>query len=1785
MNSVKSTMAGSSEIKEEYTSSLADLTFNSKPLISVLTMLAEEYIAQAKDIVEAIETHLSRVRTEVKLPVLYLIDSIIKNLGGPYTSLFCQNIVSTFCNVFKEVDERTRAEMFRLRQTWNDVIPAKKLYALDIQIKQLDPAWPVTAPPPNHIHFNPKFFKPTTTSALGNLTTTTTTSSVSKVTAPLIPTANADLDEKTISMQQKLINKQRELLELQQRKLELELLQTQVKLQEQLKNKLPVTTTTTNATSTTSSLPMSTSAQNLLLKPEVAKQLSTTSTTSKTTSNTTNTKPKTGTHSVSSVLNAKLQQNTSSNATPRIAPVQSNLANARPIRDPRLLRHHQQQQQQQQQQQLQQAQQNSKTNTNNANVHLETKSKSLVNNKGNIESHGKSKTLPHSSPLKHTQKIGSSPRKTGKFSRDSKSTLAIASSDSAASVATISKSTSSSSLSSSSKSNNKSDTSTKNRLPSKSSIKIKKKGSSMRSDAVNRTESDTASADKDNILLRFDKGTSSGASFRSDKDNSALMRIDKKSDNKHCNNKISKSENKDKLRISKSEIMTTSFKELKGSTKNRNYMRRNRNASVSPEPNNQDVDLRLGAPPEKQPRLQGDISDDKHTIIVDGTTDNPPNKDVDLRQLPSVIGKKRPSTETRDSPNAKKSKTEMFDVLFGREDIDLRQLPPAVMSSPKGADRPPTPPPPIISENKHTPTNRHSEAPIDKIIISPADEECIKAGNMTKAQETALMNKIIAQIETQKLREAKRKESESATNQSISISLQPISDDEFEADFSSNETENEGHKRIASPSDDKGNRVLREDQTKEEPYKENRVREREDRIMPPQNVIPPEETYAKFPRIMEHRDPRANRPWRGRHRQKGWDNMLSGPMLRPGMRPPIRPPGPEPWMRPMNETWRGMGPPGPPLYHNNFGPEQMIPNIPPHMLEQGSHSPNSSNHEVPALEYAPPNSFKFITIDGEAREIRYYDETAIVFMSAGDPREITFHNGVRRIFFDGEPHTLKFNHPYEEISIKGTIHKVRLGAPSREIFIDGKGYQCYFDQNEKTIELDGNTIMVKLEPPPPHVKIGQEKRLDLVAGKIQLVVDAKNMFTIFLDAKPQKFQIDGVEHTLKFVDALRAVLINDVRFEVEFGGLPKPVMLHEVKHFIRFSVLPKGIKPGHVRIKDMEVCQPFESPKNDNENSQDGFSTQMFTATDSLLPISNNAKKSLGCDSPDRNSNSPHHFQNLIHQQNFNNLDMLSSVLSSSMIASSTEGGYKVESGNTPDMHQEIQPSNSISLPSMPTQETTTQSNFNINELFQRLVATGIVTTAAASVQPIEQQLPPFSPSKTARNTNNFKQIKPVDFTKPETLKIRRQPLIQSLHLGMQCSSCGMRFPPEQSMYYSQHLDWHFRQNRRGKKNIRKASSRRWYYTFSDWKNYEELEDLEEREKSYFENQQQNQNEGANEEGEEEIEIPCVPADPNVQNAICEVCQDRFEQFYNEEKDEWQLRMAVRVDDKTYHPLCYEDYQASLVDVTLDESRLNNVPEPESNSNSGIPLLEVPNEESSNKEEEKVENDEDDVMEVIDNIDDDEVPAKESDQQEEPKIDDNEADEDDDDDVIINEVIPEKIVLDDDDKDDYVPPEDDDGLIPGVVVKEEPIDDGFVDVGNGVLKMKTDIVKIKTEPVDNDEPEPDILPPDSADTTHIEVVSSIDGNVELDSGVPTSSGISNKIKINITKPLPTVVPKESRDIISEELKTDCIDPSQPLPPGEEPVQLHVKPALKGLELKRQPTVKKGSELTGLCSIM
>ncbi|PWA24396.1 hypothetical protein CCH79_00011860 [Gambusia affinis] len=175
--------------------------------------------------------------TAEKLPVLYLVDSIVKNVGGEYLAVFAKNLIASFICVFEKVDENTRKSLFKLRSTWDDVFPLKKLYALDVRVNSLDPAWPIKPLPHNFnstssIHVNPRFLKQPEEKPQ--------TQPVPAKPAPVTPappplplavpqTAPAGLTQEQLIRQQ-LLAKQKQLLELQQKKIELELEQTKAQL-------------------------------------------------------------------------------------------------------------------------------------------------------------------------------------------------------------------------------------------------------------------------------------------------------------------------------------------------------------------------------------------------------------------------------------------------------------------------------------------------------------------------------------------------------------------------------------------------------------------------------------------------------------------------------------------------------------------------------------------------------------------------------------------------------------------------------------------------------------------------------------------------------------------------------------------------------------------------------------------------------------------------------------------------------------------------------------------------------------------------------------------------------------------------------------------------------------------------------------------------------------------------------------------------------------------------------------------------------------------------------------------------------------------------------------------------------------------------------------------------------------------------------------------------------------------------------------------------------------------
>ncbi|KAL3880688.1 hypothetical protein ACJMK2_032908 [Sinanodonta woodiana] len=228
------------EVIVEFANAIEELNINSKPQINFLTMLAEDHEQYAPEIVRVIEAHIQKVKPNSKLPAIYLIDSIVKNLPhSSYKSLLMKNIVHTFTSVFEKVDEKTRAALYKVRQTWVDIFPNNKLYGIDVQINShLDPAWPVTAAPPEQgsIHVNPRFLRLQQQPAETEVNEVVDDDDDEE--EEQVETVGDSLEQQEAKMRQELIAKQQELLRLKQQRIDLELAAAKAELEQQQKKNM-----------------------------------------------------------------------------------------------------------------------------------------------------------------------------------------------------------------------------------------------------------------------------------------------------------------------------------------------------------------------------------------------------------------------------------------------------------------------------------------------------------------------------------------------------------------------------------------------------------------------------------------------------------------------------------------------------------------------------------------------------------------------------------------------------------------------------------------------------------------------------------------------------------------------------------------------------------------------------------------------------------------------------------------------------------------------------------------------------------------------------------------------------------------------------------------------------------------------------------------------------------------------------------------------------------------------------------------------------------------------------------------------------------------------------------------------------------------------------------------------------------------------------------------------------------------------------------------------------------
>ena len=146
---------------EDYKSSLEYLTTNDRYAINNLTVIAKENTEHAPTISKVLEEHIrnvsdpyvcervSQIRSGLhavhiisslpriilktlqtpphcKLPAIYVLDSIAKNIGTPYTLFLGHNLYTTFMNAYCLVDSAVRKKLDEMLKTWKSPVPGSQ---------------------------------------------------------------------------------------------------------------------------------------------------------------------------------------------------------------------------------------------------------------------------------------------------------------------------------------------------------------------------------------------------------------------------------------------------------------------------------------------------------------------------------------------------------------------------------------------------------------------------------------------------------------------------------------------------------------------------------------------------------------------------------------------------------------------------------------------------------------------------------------------------------------------------------------------------------------------------------------------------------------------------------------------------------------------------------------------------------------------------------------------------------------------------------------------------------------------------------------------------------------------------------------------------------------------------------------------------------------------------------------------------------------------------------------------------------------------------------------------------------------------------------------------------------------------------------------------------------------------------------------------------------------------------------------------------------------------------
>ncbi|NXP38004.1 PCF11 protein, partial [Leiothrix lutea] len=1458
--------AGSSEAREDacrdYQSSLEDLTFNSKPHINMLTILAEENVPFAKDIVSLIEAQIAKAPASEKLPVMYLMDSIVKNVGREYLTAFTKNLVATFICVFEKVDENTRKSLFKLRSTWDDIFPLKKLYALDVRVNSLDPAWPIKPLPPNvntsSIHVNPKFLNKSPEES--NAPTSAVTSGAS--TPPAVPEIQKNLTQEQLIRQQ-LLAKQKQLLELQQKKLELEL--------EQTKAQLAVSLSVQQGSSSIASVPAP-SKQHMSPTPHMT------------------VKPPHQT----AVQSEKIKPSPS----PPLHDIK--IVN----RDPRLNR---------------MGQHSSHTKDQSHRKEFSPSVTSQSDTKGSKTPQAEKQNSTKSEKSKASEKTQKKELEQSKAKSKSPSPL-------------------------------------KNKLPDTKDSKSQECESTKVSDISKR----------DPRLKRHLQDKSEGKEEEV-KEKRRSTEKKEKEEHKTCEHRPVGSRNKVINGAVQKQDTTAEESEKQGGKQGRSSSRK-RSRSRSP---------KARSPSTHSPKRRERRSPKRRLRSLSPTSSTP--KIGKIRQIgPKQSHVEEGTQAARDERNSSKRnvKQEVRDPRRLKKAQEERPQETATQHSAKAS-----PDPKENAENwqgsksgkrwksgweesknsqqndEHqalvkSPHQRHRENwPAGKGILSP------RAPKQQHRLSVDANLQIPKELTSASKRELLKKANDRLTSGEITQDEFLMVAHQIRQLFQYQEGKHRCvREEPRSPFTERFKRARYEDPEKA-PFPES-----------PGSRFGGIEAKQRITALMEDRplfdgSPRPTAARVGVDGQgspfvdgpaAGSSSRIDGPAGQAAMRfeGPLVGTGASQFDGPLAGAGgagalRFDGPPGqlagalrfegPPGQVGGGGPLRFEGPLGPLRFEGPAGQPvGGPRFEGPGVGLRfegphgqPSGGLRFEGPHGQPMGPRGQPGGGLRFEGPhGQPLGPHGQPG-GGLRFEGPhlqpmgPHGqlgggLRFEGPHGQPmgphgpssgglrfeGPHGPSGSGRLEGPRGQPGLGPRLIDGPVHQGAGGLRFDGplgragprfdGCHGAGFDGQPGQLSLLQ--RFDGIHGQPgPRLAPGQQAQARFETAIPQRF--DGPHQPASRFDlplGLQGARFENVanhpasRLEMSPYGQGGPFVEHPGQGY-------NG--PAH----GMQFQRPdmFDGSPGPNFNGPGGPGAQSFP-----LRGAGHYFEEKGLQGPQYGS--------------FSNMPMGSNQVS---LMSAQQGPYGQGQQYLPNPGSFVQnPAGALSH-SYPDNHL---GQVDVNELFAKLLKTGILKlskTDSTSAQANETSAQPTAEEEDD-DQNEDQNVPDLTNFIVEELRQRYDSVINRLYTGIQCYSCGMRFTTSQTDVYADHLDWHYRQNRTEKDVSRKITHRRWYYSLTDWIEFEEIADLEERAKSQFFEKAHEEVVLKTQEAAKEKEFQSVPAGPAGAVESCEICQEQFEQYWDEEEEEWHLKNAIRVDEKIYHPSCYEDYQnTSSFDCTPSPSK------------------------------------------------------------------------------------------------------------------------------------------------------------------------------------------------------------------------------------------------------------------------